>query len=218
MIDPWVFPLNNVKAIGGAVMFSTDVKEGRSGYEVRAARWQDSRRRFNATPGIRTLDHFRLVRTFHYACMGREIGFLLRDWSDYTVTNTQDLITGGGGAYEQGVSEAVGASTTVFQLQKLYSNGYRQHRRKVTRPQAGTVTLHNPSTHATITSGYTIDYNTGRATFTSAPGFAPNWAGSLYCPARFLDDEIEWDLFKFNSTTKKGLGDFPDVILIEDRE
>lgn len=224
MIDPILFPLHYVKTIGGAVFFSTDIQEGLNGFEVRSANWQDSRRRFNASPGIKNQEHVRLVRAFHMACMGAEIGFLLRDWSDYSVTETQDFILNGGvatTAYEQGVSQAVGAPTltaTVFQLQKLYHNGYRPHRRTIRRPQSGTVTLYNPSTFALIGSGYSIDYDTGLVTFDVAPGFAPNWRGNFYVPVRFESDEVEWSLFRFNASTKKGVGEHPDVVLVEDRE
>lgn len=215
-VDPVVFPLNNVQRIGGGALFRTDIQEGRSGVEVRSALWQDSRHRFNATPGIKTLDHLRIVRAFHYACNGAEIAFLLRDWSDYEVTHAQSLIPGGSGAFERGVSQAVTGSTTVFQLQKLYSNGYREHRRTIKRPQGGTVTLHEAD-GTLITSGYSIDYATGKATF-SAPRTAPYWNGQFYVAVRFESDEINWDLIRYSISSKKGVGEMPEIGLIEDRE
>jgi uncharacterized protein (TIGR02217 family) len=215
-VDPVVFPLNNVQKIGGGVQFSTDIQEGTSGVEVRTPLWQDSRHTFDCTPGIRTLDHVRLVRAFFYACNGPEISFLLTDWSDYSVIHTQDVIPNSGGCFEQGVAESYGGSTTVFQLQKLYSNSYRTHARKITRPQSGTVLIYD--SNALVTSGYSIDYTTGLVTFTSPPAAAPTWDGNFYVPVRFKDDEVDWELFKLAVSTKKALGEQPELLLIEDRE
>ena len=217
MIDPVVFPLNNVQRIGGSVMFSTDVQEGLSGFEVRSANWEDSRHRFNATPGIRTLEHLRLVRAFHYACNGMEIGFLLRDWSDYEATQTASMITDGGGAFERGVTQEVpDSSGFVFQMQKLYSNGYREHRRTIRRPQSGTVTVYN-SSGVLMTSGYSVNYTTGRITL-DVEDDPPYWAGSFYVPVRFESDAIDWELIRYSLTSKKGLNETPEVTLIEERE
>ena len=217
VVDPIEFPLNGVRRVSGSVLFSTDVQDGVSGEEVRAATWQDSLREFDARQGIRTLEDVRLVRSFFYACMGREIGFLLRDWSDYEATHSESAIAGGAGAYERGHSSPVGGSDTVFQLEKIYHNGYRPHRRKITRPKAGTVTLHD-SAGDPIASGYTVDYLTGKATFTSPQAAAPHWAGQFLCPVRFVEDELPWDVIKYAVATKRGMGEMPNVLLIEVRE
>lgn len=214
MIDPVEFPLVG-KRFSGATRWQTDVQEGLNGTEVRNADWQDSLRRFDISPGVKTLTDQQLVEAWHMACQGAAIGFLMRDWKDYKVTQAQ--LSLGSGAYSQGVMSAVGGSTTVFQLEKLYSNGYRARRRKITRPAAGSVTLYDASNNL-IAGGYTLDTVTGRVTFAVPPGFVPTWTGNFFVPSRFESDEIEWDVIQFALASGKGHGEMPQIVIVEVRE
>lgn len=213
-IDPVEFPLI-AKRISGATRWSTDISEGLNGDEVRNPNWQDSLRRFNAAYGVKTLLDQAILENWHMVCLGPAIGFLLRDWKDYKATH--EATSYGSGATRQGVTAAV-TGNTVFQLQQIYSNGYRTHRRKITRPQSGTITLYDNPGQTLIGSGYTIDYTTGLVTFGSAQTNPPFWNGQFYTPVRFQDDEVPWDIMMLRLTSGAGHGELPEVIMLEVRE
>lgn len=216
MIDPVEFPLI-AKRLSGATLWSTDIQDGLNGDEVRNANWQDSLRRFNAAYGIRSLADQAVLENWHIVCLGPAIGFLLKDWKDFQATHTATSF--GNNATRRGLSTCTNAPTnTVFQLEQVYSNGYRTHRRKITRPKSGTVVLYEPDTSNVIGSGYSIDYATGLVTFTGARGTAPDWDGDFYVPVRFQDDEIPWDIIMRKLADGAGYGDLPEVIMVEVRE
>jgi uncharacterized protein (TIGR02217 family) len=214
MIDPVVFPFPT-KRLAGATRWQTDIQQGVNGTEVRNADWQDALRRFDARFGITRADDQAALEAWHFVCQGAAIGFLIRDEKDYKAT--QAALAGARGTSTQGVCSAVSGSTTVFQMEKLYSNGYRSRRRKITRPQSGTVQLYDAS-NLLVGSGYTIDYTTGKITYSVAPGYVPTWTGQFYVPARFELDEIPWDLIRYKISTGAGVGELPEIGIVEVRE
>src|SRR5579859_1035843 len=54
-----------------------------SGFEERNAVWANSRRRYNAGYGVRSLDDLHAALAFFEARLGRLYGFRFKDWSDY---------------------------------------------------------------------------------------------------------------------------------------
>lgn len=215
MIDPVEFPLI-AKRLSGATLWSTDIQDGLNGDEVRNPNWQDSLRRFNAAYGIKTLDDQAVLENWHIVCLGPAIGFLLRDWKDYKATHAATSF--GSNAWRRGcVSVTNSPTNTIFQLEQWYSNGYRIHKRKITRPQSGTVVLYESDTTNVIGGGYSIDYTTGLVTF-SVGRATFDWDGQFYVPARFQDDEIPWDIMMQKIATGSGFGELPEVIMCEIRE
>jgi uncharacterized protein (TIGR02217 family) len=213
-VEPVLFPLS-AKKISGATRTSTNFQKGLNGLEVRSANWEDALRRFDISPGIKTTADQQVAETFFLACIGPVIGFLLRDVKDYTATHTATTLATG--VTQRGTTSAVDDTHKVFQLFKDYSIGTRSARRIITRPESGTVTLYD-GTGTLISSGYTIDYTTGKVTFTSTRPVAPTWSGNFYVPVHFQDDEIPWDIIKLNVASGKGHGDMPQVVLVEERE
>ncbi len=213
-IDPVAFPLTG-KRVAGVTRWSTHIQDGLNGDEVRNANWQDSLRRFNVSPGIKTLDDQAMVEAWFLVCQGPLIGFLMRDTKDYKAKHTQTALTNG--AARQGVMSALDTTNMRFQLEQLYTNGYRSHRRRITRPQAGTVTLYNAS-NALIGSGYSIDTVTGIVTTATAYPTPPMWDGNFYVPVRFESDEIPWDVIRYKVESGAGYGEMPEINLIEIRE
>ncbi len=214
-VDSIEFPLIG-KKLSGATIWQTSRQRGTNGEEVRNADWQDPLHRFNIAPGIKTIADQQMVETFHLACQGSAIGFLMRDYKDYTATHTATSLPAG--CTQRGHVSSVGGSTTVFQLEKRYFNGARTYTRRITRPQSGTVQLYDASLNL-IASGYTINYTTGEVTFAVAPAQPPAyWTGQFYVPVVFESDEIEWDLVLFRLSNKSGHGEMPDIILMEERE
>jgi uncharacterized protein (TIGR02217 family) len=217
MIDPVVFPFPT-KRLAGVTRWQTDIQQGVNGNEVRNADWQDALRRFDARFGVTRAPDQRALEAWHFVCQGAAIGFLLRDEKDYQVTETN--LYGAHNTWTQGHMQPVGApseTATVFQLVKTYNNGYRQRYRTITRPQAGTVQIYNTS-FLLQGGGYSVDYTKGRVTFTAPPGANWYWRGNFYVPCRFEADEIPWDLIRYKLSTGAGVGELPEIGIVEVRE
>lgn len=206
MVDPIVFPLS-CKRLSGATRWQTNYSSGRSGAQVRNGDWEDALRRFNAAYGLKTLADQAVLESWFLVCQGPVIGFLLRDEKDYQIA--------------QGTNGAMvnlnPGTDTIFQISKTYTNGYRSYIRRITRPESGTLTVYDAA-HALISSGYSVDYTTGKVTFTTQQTGARYASCNFYVPVHFKEDEIPWDIIKLVLATRKGYGQLPEVILEEERE
>jgi uncharacterized protein (TIGR02217 family) len=61
----------------------TEIVPLATGYETRNARWADSRRRYDAATGVRSLEDLRAVLALFEKARGRLYGFRLRDPFDH---------------------------------------------------------------------------------------------------------------------------------------
>lgn len=103
------FPLAIAFGSGGGPERRTDIVLLASGHEERNARWADSRRRYNAGTGVRSLDDLDALLTFFEERRGRLFGFRWRDRADWkscapgdTVSATDQEIGIGDGAQATG--------------------------------------------------------------------------------------------------------------------
>lgn len=185
-----LFPLDIALGARGGPAYSTAVIETDGGAEERIARWNGARRQWDAGYGIRRQVDVALVQDFFLCREGRAHGFRWRDRFDsttsadgYTLPSPVDVQIGVGDG-----------SATTFQLVKKYISGPTTKTRNLTKPVAGTVRV----AHADVeqTSGFTVDVTTGIVTHSSAPASSVVVkAGCVFdCPARFLDDRIEWSM------------------------
>lgn len=201
------FPLDvSLRGSGGPVR-RTEIVTLASGREHRNSRWADSRRRYDAGLGIRTLDALHAVLGFFEERRGRLYGFRYRDRVDHrsgppsrAVAPTDQRIGTGDGA------------TRVFALVKAYGDGADAYRRAIAKPVAGSVRV---AVNGTEVPGGKVscDPATGRVTF--APDAVP-LAGSAITagfefdvPVRFDTDELTVDLAAFTA------GEVPRIPLIE---
>lgn len=77
------FPADvSLGALGGPERKTEIVTLG-SGFEQRNARWADSRRRYDAGYGVKTVDQLHLIVEFFEERRGRLFGFRWKDWLDY---------------------------------------------------------------------------------------------------------------------------------------
>jgi uncharacterized protein (TIGR02217 family) len=181
-----------------------------SGHEQRNARWADSRRRYNAGYGVKSLDQVHEIISFFEQRRGRLHGFRWKDRADCKscppgqspASDDQDLGIGDG-------------STATFQLIKSYGSGATLWQRNIAKPVPESVQLalngvaQIPGTH------YTLDETTGIITF--LPGHIPA-AGAVLTggfefdvPVRFDTDFLEINLEAF------GAGAIPDIPIVEIR-
>jgi len=169
----------------GGPSWNTDILILKSGYESRNANWQQMRYRYNAAMGVR--DNSQLDDLIHWfnAMQGRQHGFRFKDWTDYTsselgvVTSELDQLLGTG----------TGAVTT-FQVVKKYIQGAQSRSRTITKLVSGTVKV--ALNDVLQSSGYTVNYNTGVITFSTAPanGITVKAGYEFDVPARFDIDQL----------------------------
>ena len=107
------FPDNISRGARGGPERRTQIVEMASGDEERNGSWADSRRRYDASYGIRKADDLAAVTAFFEARRGRLYGFRWKDWADYKSGLPSAIIT----AVDQPIGTGTGAATT-FQLVK----------------------------------------------------------------------------------------------------
>jgi uncharacterized protein (TIGR02217 family) len=177
-----------------------------SGYEERNQRWADSRRRYNAGYGVKSLDDLHTIAAFYEERRGQLHGFRWKDWSDYkscaplqTPANDDQNIGTGDGA------------ETAFQLRKQYGSVYSPYYRDIKKPVTGTVLIAVNAVAQTETTHYTIDYSTGIVTFVSPPtnSHAITAGFQFDVPVRFDTDYLELQLVPHQ------YGNIPDIPIIE---
>ena len=198
-----LFPTDVARGARGGPTRLTEIVSLASGREHRNARWADSRRRYDAGLGIRTLDALHAVLVFFEERRGRLIGFRFRDRAD----DRSCPPSGQPGPFDQLLGTGDG-SRTSFALAKTYgvTNPYR---RLVAKPVAGSVRVAVAGTE--VTSGLAVDSATGIVTLAAPP---PAGAGvtagfRFHVPVRFDTDSLDIDLAAFEA------GEVPSCPLIE---
>jgi uncharacterized protein (TIGR02217 family) len=177
-----------------------------SGHEERNSRWADSRRRYNAGYGVRTLDDLHAVVAFFEERRGRLYGFRWKDRVDFQSCAPGAAVT----ATDQVIGEGDG-DTTAFQLVKTYGADHAPFTRAVRKPVDGSVVVAIDG--ALLAEGWSVDPTTGMVTFDAAPiEAAVITAGFQFdVPVRFDTDTLEVNLTSFAA------GDIPSIPLVEIR-
>ena len=180
------FPDNISRGARGGPERRTQIVELASGDEERNASWANSRRRYDASYGIRRSDDLAAVVAFFEARNGRLYGFRWKDWGDYKSC----LPSGIPSATDQPIGTGDG-TTTTFQLVKAYISGAQSWIRAITKPVAGTVTVALGGIDQA--SGWSADITTGLVTFTAPPPGGTNiTAGFEFdVPVRFDTDQLD---------------------------
>ena len=186
----------------------TDIVALASGFEERNTPWAQSRRRYNAGYGLKSLDDIDAVIAFFEARQGPLHGFRWRDPFDYKssapsapVTPLDQPIGGGDGVQDS------------FQLTKTYQSGAEFQIRTIKKPAAGAVRIAVNGLEKTEGVDFTLDAITGIVTFQAGaiPGSgAAITAGFEFdTPVRFDTEELSFNRAAFLA------GDAPNVPLIE---
>ncbi|BAQ17992.1 DUF2460 domain-containing protein [Methyloceanibacter caenitepidi] len=203
------FPTAVTRGSRGGPERRTEIVVLGSGYEERNSRWADSKRRYDAGYGIKSLDDLHAVLAFFEERRGRLHAFRWKDWSDYKSCAPSETPA----ATDQAIGIGDGA-TAAFQLVKTYGSGYAPWSRTVLLPVPGTVSVavdgvvQDPETYA-------LGTNTGLVTFLPGavpPLDAPVTAGFEFDVAvRFDTDRLEIDLSDFDA------GSIPQIPIMEVR-
>src|SRR5690606_14729073 len=107
----------------------TEIVTLASGFEERNSRWADSRRRYNAGYGVKTLDDLHAVVAFFEERRGRLYGFRWRDRVDCQSCAPAAVPA----ATDQAIGEGNG-ERTVFQLVKTYGAAHAPYVRTIAKP------------------------------------------------------------------------------------
>ena len=200
------FPVAISRGLAGGPERRTDVVMTASGREERNARWANSRRKYNAGYGVKSLDDIHAVVAFFEERRGRLYAFRFKDHTDWKSCKPSQTPS----ATDQVIGTGDGVTTT-FQLVKNYGTA-RPWPRPVTAPVAGTVLA---SVNGVATTQFTVDVTTGLLAFNAGnipPIAAVVAAGFEFdVPVRFDTDEIKINLAHFAA------GDIPAIPLIEVR-
>lgn len=187
------FPTDISKGSAGGPQRRTDIVTLTSGFEERNAAQAHSRRSYDASMGIRSINDLHDVIEFWEARLGQLYGFRWKDWTDFRSGKPGRPTT----SLDQNIGTANGALTT-FQLRKIYSSGPTNYARPIRKPVAGTVKVAVNGVNQP--SGWTVDTTTGIITFSSAPSSGAVTAGFEFdVPVRFGADKLSLSVDAFEA-------------------
>jgi uncharacterized protein (TIGR02217 family) len=204
------FPLAIAFGSSGGPERRTDVVLLASGHEERNSRWADSRRRYNAGSGVRSIADLQTLIGFFEERRGRLHGFRWRDRVDCTSCPPGETPA----ATDQTIGTGDGA-TASFQLVKTYGGAFLPYTRRITKPVAATVLVAVDAVAQAAGADFTLDGATGIVTFLPgripAAGAAVTAGFEFDVPVRFDTDRLDISLAAFTA------GEAPSVPIIEIR-
>jgi uncharacterized protein (TIGR02217 family) len=188
-------------AIGGPER-RTEIVPLQSGREERNTPWANSRRRWDAGPGVRSLDDVHTLIAFFEARRGPLTGFRFRDPLD----NRSCTPSSAPGPEDQVLGTGDG-SVTGFQLVKRYESGGEGWTRTIAKPVEGAVRVALDGVETAVS----VDHATGLVTFDTppAPGTTVTAGFAFDCPVRFDTERLDIAL------EAVGSGGVPSVPLLE---
>lgn len=199
------FPLDIALGARGGPQRLTDIVTLVSGAEERNARWADSRRRFNAGYGVKSVADMKSVLAFFEERRGRFHSFLWRDGMDNSSAEEGVAVS----PFDQPIGDGDGLKTQ-FQLTKRYGGNFDPYDRAVTKPVAASVRIALDGVEM-MEPDFTLDALSGMITFVVAPGAsAAITAGYNFdIPVRFDTDSLEIEMAGFDAAVA------PNIPIVE---
>jgi len=179
-----------------------------SGREKRNARFSQSRHRYDAGTGVRSLDDLHDVLAFFEARRGSLHAFRFRDPFDGKSCRPGAMPS----AVDQSIAVGDGTANR-FGLVKVYGTGDDAYRRPIMKPVVSTLRVAVNGVELSAPEAFTFDDATGEIVF--AAGFAPGDGLAVTCgyefdvPVRFDTERIEISLKAFKA------GQIPSIPLVE---
>ncbi|MDQ0506540.1 DUF2460 domain-containing protein [Xanthobacter agilis] len=205
-----LFPIDVALGASGGPERVTQVVTTATGREERNTRLADSRRRWDAGYGVKTLAALSQVVAFFEERRGRLYGFRWRDRLDHS-SAPPGLVPS---PLDQIIATGDGA-TAAFALTKTYGAFHAPYVRPIAKPVSGTVRVAVDGTEQGEGTAFSTDTAGGRIVFldTHVPAAgAVVTAGFLFdVPVRFDTDFLEVNLSAFAA------GEIPRVPVIEIR-
>ena len=187
----------------------TDIVVLGSGYEERNQRWADSRRRYDAGYGVKSLDDLETVIAFFEERRGRLHGFRWKDHADFKSCTA----SASPAASDQPIGTGDGM-TAAFQLVKRYGSSFAPWTREIKKPVMGTLLAVDGAAKVEGTD-FTCDTTSGIITFEAgsipASGAVVTAGFEFDVPARFDTDQLKINLDGFRH------GSIPSIPIVEIR-
>lgn len=203
-----VFPIAVSFGATGGPERRNEIVELMSGRETRNARFSQSRRRYDAGTGLRSVDDLYDVLAFFEARRGSLHAFRFADPFDRTSGRPESAPS----PLDQPLGVGDG-TTATFQLAKTYGTGDDAHVRPMTKPVAGSVRIAVEGVETAEGEDFTVDAATGIVTFLSghipAAGAVLTAGFAFHVPVRFDTERIEASLASFRA------GAVPTIPLVE---
>ncbi len=186
----------------------TEIVTLANGFEERNTPWADSRRRYDAGMGMRSLADIDTLIAFFEARRGQLYGFRWKDWSDYRSSGSLVEVD-----FDDQVIGTGDGATRAFQLCKTYTSGSAFYQREIRKPVQGSVSAGVQGDVKAEGVEFEIDLATGLLTFDEPPGpGATVTAGFEFdVPVRFATDSIQSSVASFKA------GEIPNVPIVEVR-
>lgn len=201
------FPTDiSLGATGGPARRTEIVTMG-SGQEQRNTRWANSRRKYNAGYGIKTIDDLNMLIEFFEERRGRLFGFRFRDPLDWKSCKPSQTIS----ALDQTLGEG-NAQQREFKITKYYGAQDTGYLRTISKPVSQTVLVAVDGV-SIPDDRYSVEHANGTISFSQEA--IPSQGASITCgyefdvPVRFDLDEISINLRNFQA------GDIPSIPLVE---
>jgi len=187
------FPLPLAFGASGGPVRQTEIITLASGHEQRNTAQANSRRRYDAGVGVKSLEDMQTLVAFFEARRGQLYGFRFRDPTDYKADE------------EIGIGDGV---STEFQLSKTYADVAGSWQRIITKPKSGTLII---KLGTTLTTAFSVDNMTGKIVFNTPPtvGVVITAVFEFDVPVRFDTAQLTTSLESF------GAGGAVHVPLIE---
>jgi uncharacterized protein (TIGR02217 family) len=202
------FPESISLGAAGGPERRTEIVSLGSGFEQRNARWADSRRRFDAGYGVKSVDELHEIIAFFEERRGRLYGFRWKDWSDFKSCAPLAAPS----PTDQHLGEGSG-QCAIFALKKRYGSAYAPYDRPIVKPAPGTVLIAVAGDVQNEGVDYSVDYTSGLVTFlagrTPATGAAVTAGFEFDTPVRFDEDRLVINLHSYRS------GGIPKIPIVE---
>jgi len=202
------FPANlSFGSVGGPER-RTDVVTLANGFEERNTPWAQSRRRYDAGVGLRSLDDIETLIGFFEARRGQLFGFRWKDWSDYKSSRPSQEAE-----YTDQVIAIGDGASVAYPLYKTYRSGEAEYPRPITKPVRGSVRIGVQGDELREGIHWEVDTATGVVTFENPPlQDVEITAGFEFdVPVRFDTDRITTSVASFQA------GEVPNVPVVEVR-
>jgi uncharacterized protein (TIGR02217 family) len=202
------FPANLSFGSTGGPERRTDVVTLANGFEERNTPWAQSRRRYDAGLGLRSLDDVAALISFFEARRGQLYGFRWKDWADFKSCKPSGRVSD----LDQVIGKGDGA-TTVFALAKTYEPDGNAFHRPILKPVMGTVAVAVAGNPQIETVDYVLDAALGTVSFALPPdvGTVVTAGFEFDVPVRFDADRIAVSVASFQA------GEVPSVPVVEVR-
>ncbi|RVV99004.1 TIGR02217 family protein [Mesobaculum littorinae] len=202
------FPADVSRGSMGGPERRTEIVTLANGFEERNSPWAQSRRRYDAGLGLRSLDDVARVVAFFEARGGQLHGFRWKDWADHT----SGLPSQAPGPEDQVLGLGDG-ETQVFRLVKRYGDAAAEYVRDIAKPVAGTVVAAVGGLPMREGAGFEVDTQSGLVTFDRPPpeGTEVTAGFAFDVPVRFDTDRIGVAVDDFRS------GQVPALPVVEVR-